>query len=213
MCRRQRISGADSISLLETVARSRAETATKRAHPMKRSMSAKLPLNELTIDRTRPVQDVKQPVKQHEIKDLTVMPRQDVTKTMEKCNELRPSIVHTNVTVDTSKAKSNSDVIRLCLAELGWQEYPKGGVDCDIVWQSCTTSHEGRDSVNPTPNSNSIVSGTFTSTNSYATNTNTTLSTTVINTPTTRINKFPGNSFSYFNILQLLVFVLFKGYL
>jgi hypothetical protein len=49
------------------------------------------------------------------------------------------------ITVDTSKARSNSEVLKLCINELGWQECPDGlAAGCDIIWQSCT-SHEGRD--------------------------------------------------------------------
>lgn len=47
------------------------------------------------------------------------------------------------ITVDTSKARSNSEVLKICLAELGWQDCPNGlPHGCDIIWQSCT-SHEG----------------------------------------------------------------------
>lgn len=47
------------------------------------------------------------------------------------------------VTVDTSKARSNTEVLRMCLKELGWQDCPAGLPNgCDIIWQSCT-SHEG----------------------------------------------------------------------
>lgn len=49
------------------------------------------------------------------------------------------------ITVDTSKARSNLEVLKMCIPELGWQECPDGLPNgCDIIWQSCT-SHEGRD--------------------------------------------------------------------
>lgn len=49
------------------------------------------------------------------------------------------------ITVDTSKARSNTEVLKLCIAELGWLECPNGLPNgCDIIWQSCA-SHEGRD--------------------------------------------------------------------
>lgn len=53
-----------------------------------------------------------------------------------------------NILVDTSKARSNSDVLRRCLTELGWQECTTGGhhTYCDIIWQSCT-SHENKENV------------------------------------------------------------------
>ncbi|XP_013406638.1 tubulin polyglutamylase TTLL11 isoform X3 [Lingula anatina] len=40
------------------------------------------------------------------------------------------------ITVDTSKAKYNQDIVRLCVKELGWKEYPYGKKDgsCDIYW-------------------------------------------------------------------------------
>ncbi|XP_064649478.1 tubulin polyglutamylase TTLL11-like isoform X2 [Lineus longissimus] len=43
-----------------------------------------------------------------------------------------------NITVDSSKAKSNLDVLRLSLKELGWREYPYGRKDspCDVYWLS-----------------------------------------------------------------------------
>lgn len=43
----------------------------------------------------------------------------------------------TKITIDTSKAGSNIDVVRLCINELGWQEYPNGSKNlCDIYWHS-----------------------------------------------------------------------------
>ncbi|CAF0971673.1 unnamed protein product, partial [Brachionus calyciflorus] len=49
------------------------------------------------------------------------------------------------ITVDTSKARSNTEVLKLCIMELGWQECPDGLPNgCDIIWQSFA-SHEGRD--------------------------------------------------------------------
>ncbi|CAH1787285.1 unnamed protein product [Owenia fusiformis] len=49
------------------------------------------------------------------------------------------------VTVDTSKAKSNLDVVRSCLRELGWREYPFGRRDfpCDIYWNTATYQDSG----------------------------------------------------------------------
>ena len=51
-----------------------------------------------------------------------------------------------SVTVDTSKARSNSEVLRMCINQLGWTECPFPSANqtstCDIIWQSCTT-HEG----------------------------------------------------------------------
>ncbi len=52
-------------------------------------------------------------------------------------NNLSKSII----TVDTSKSKSNSEVLKLCLNELGWVDCATGGSNgqpCDIIWQSCT---------------------------------------------------------------------------
>lgn len=47
------------------------------------------------------------------------------------------------ITVDTSKANTNLEVVRLCIQELGWQEYPNGSPNgCDIYWHS-STYHEG----------------------------------------------------------------------
>ncbi len=74
--------------------------------------------------------------------------------TFASCNQTNPTNNNTVatkvpysciITVDTSKARSNSEVLKLCIAELGWQECPDGlASGCDIIWQSCT-SHEGRD--------------------------------------------------------------------
>ena len=62
------------------------------------------------------------------------------------------------ITVDTSKARSNAEVLKMCMSELSWQECPEGLVaGCDIIWQSCT-SHEGRDQfVNATQTSSSRI--------------------------------------------------------
>ncbi|CAF2048900.1 unnamed protein product [Rotaria magnacalcarata] len=47
------------------------------------------------------------------------------------------------ITVDTSKARSNLQVVRLCLRELGWKECVHGStVDSDIYWHSASF-HEG----------------------------------------------------------------------
>jgi hypothetical protein len=47
------------------------------------------------------------------------------------------------ITVDTSKANSNLEVVRLCINELGWIEMPNGSpTGCDIYWHS-STYHEG----------------------------------------------------------------------
>ncbi|CAF2098022.1 unnamed protein product [Rotaria magnacalcarata] len=47
------------------------------------------------------------------------------------------------ITVDTSKARSNLQVVRLCLRELGWKECAHGStVDSDIYWHSASF-HEG----------------------------------------------------------------------
>ncbi|CAF2672261.1 unnamed protein product [Rotaria sp. Silwood2] len=47
------------------------------------------------------------------------------------------------ITVDTSKARSNLPVVRLCLRELGWKECVHGTtLDSDIYWHS-SSFHEG----------------------------------------------------------------------
>lgn len=47
------------------------------------------------------------------------------------------------ITVDTSRARSNTELLRMCIAELGWQEYAAttGGAAPDVIWQSFA-SHE-----------------------------------------------------------------------
>jgi hypothetical protein len=48
-----------------------------------------------------------------------------------------------NITVDISKARSNTEVLKMCLSELGWQDSTTGqNSGCDIIWQSCTSSYE-----------------------------------------------------------------------
>ena len=48
-----------------------------------------------------------------------------------------------NITVDISKARSNTEVLKMCLSELGWQDSTNGqNSGCDIIWQSCTSSFE-----------------------------------------------------------------------
>jgi hypothetical protein len=50
---------------------------------------------------------------------------------------------HTPITVDTSRARSNLEVLRLCINELGWQENSSGDdAHCDIIWQSCASTNE-----------------------------------------------------------------------
>ncbi len=52
----------------------------------------------------------------------------------------------TLIKVDTSKSRTNYDVIRMCLNELGWQDCPNGYSNgCDIIWQSCASSNENND--------------------------------------------------------------------
>ncbi|CAF4657120.1 unnamed protein product [Rotaria sp. Silwood1] len=49
----------------------------------------------------------------------------------------------TLITVDISKARSNLEVVRLCIRELGWKEcYTNTNVDSDIYWHS-SSFHEG----------------------------------------------------------------------
>ena len=60
-----------------------------------------------------------------------------ISPNSKKLNEKMP------ITVDTSKANSNLEVVRLCINELGWLEMPNGSPNgCDIYWHS-STYHEG----------------------------------------------------------------------
>ncbi|XP_061184674.1 tubulin polyglutamylase TTLL11-like isoform X2 [Saccostrea echinata] len=54
----------------------------------------------------------------------------------ERTRFIRKRISKHAVTIDTSKAKSNADVVRMCVKELGLVEYPNGRKDapCDIYW-------------------------------------------------------------------------------
>lgn len=121
---------------------------------IKRCLSAKLAVRPLVDGESaiKPLENADE--KKGEEKDsnnTTIMLNKDASEP----DNNRPIMSITNVTVDTSKAKSNSDVIRMCLAELGWQDCARPGAafgSCDIVWQSSTASHEGRDSsINTTP--------------------------------------------------------------
>ncbi|XP_062570955.1 tubulin polyglutamylase TTLL11-like isoform X2 [Saccostrea cucullata] len=42
------------------------------------------------------------------------------------------------ITIDTSRARSNNDVLRMCIRELGFKEYPFGRKDnsCDVHWHA-----------------------------------------------------------------------------
>lgn len=191
---RMRISAGDSISLSEAQT-TRPTTSGKQRSEMKRCVSAKLGLNEIGAS-SRDVARKKAP---QEIENVVIMKevvKRTVGKVSTSNDEQRPRspplITLTNVTVDTSKAKSNSDVIRMCLRDLGWHECPKGGPGCDIVWQSCTTSHEGRDLFNSTPNN--AINATIVSQTSLVSS--------------TRINKFPCN-FEWFSKL-LKTFFTFR---
>ncbi|CAF0767589.1 unnamed protein product [Adineta ricciae] len=73
------------------------------------------------------------------------------TKTIERTSktDLAPSktddrpVTRNCVTVDTSKARSNLDVVRMCIRELRWKECPfPSASDSDIYWHS-QTFHEG----------------------------------------------------------------------
>ncbi|CAM4752219.1 unnamed protein product [Rotaria magnacalcarata] len=47
------------------------------------------------------------------------------------------------ITIDTSKARSNLEVVRFCIRELGWREcFISANVDSDIYWHS-SSFHEG----------------------------------------------------------------------
>lgn len=66
---------------------------------------------------------------------------QNIVNIKEKSNKKT-----TLIKVDTSKSRTNYDVLRMCLNELGWQDCPNGFSNgCDIVWQSCATSNENND--------------------------------------------------------------------
>ncbi|KAI3384494.1 hypothetical protein SNEBB_009194 [Seison nebaliae] len=51
-----------------------------------------------------------------------------------------------SISVDTSRARSTIDALRLCIHRLGWREYPFGIKDneCDIYWNAATF-HENTD--------------------------------------------------------------------
>ena len=57
------------------------------------------------------------------------------------------------ITIDTSKARSNSEVLRVCINELKWTECPNGlpNQGCDIIWQSCTTNESDQSNIAITP--------------------------------------------------------------
>jgi hypothetical protein len=67
---------------------------------------------------------------------------QEVENVKEKSNKKLTTLIK----VDTSRSRTNYDVIRMCLNELGWQDCPNGFSNgCDIVWQSCASSNENND--------------------------------------------------------------------
>ncbi len=48
-----------------------------------------------------------------------------------------------SISVDITKAKSNTEVLKMCLSELGWQDYPNDQTNgYDIIWQSSASSNE-----------------------------------------------------------------------
>ncbi len=50
----------------------------------------------------------------------------------------------TTITINTSKAGTNIEVLKECIKELDWQECPNGlsNQNCDIIWQSTNCSNE-----------------------------------------------------------------------
>lgn len=48
-----------------------------------------------------------------------------------------------SISVDITKAKSNTEVLKMCLSELGWQDYPNDLTNgYDIIWHSSASSNE-----------------------------------------------------------------------
>ena len=71
-----------------------------------------------------------------------------------------------SISVDITKAKSNTEVLKMCLSELGWQDYTNDQTNgYDIIWQSSASSNES-------DNGSGILCATY-----------------------SRINKFPCNYF------------------
>ncbi|KAL5011808.1 hypothetical protein ScPMuIL_010359 [Solemya velum] len=75
-------------------------------------------------------------------KELLISERRNAHQRKEKiriCQELRPLALPRHVvTIDTSKSRSNMDVLRMCARKLGWKEFPLGRKDqsCDIYWNA-----------------------------------------------------------------------------
>ena len=83
----------------------------------------------------------------------TVLP-ENITNQQSRLNKENKFLTKCIISVDTSKARSNAEVLKMCLTELGWQDCPNGlAGGCDIIWQSSTSSHEGEHG-NSIPNTN-----------------------------------------------------------
>ncbi|KAK6980055.1 tubulin polyglutamylase TTLL11 [Biomphalaria glabrata] len=59
-------------------------------------------------------------------------------KTQNKSQQERQSASRSLVTIDTHKARSNSEVLRLVIRDLGWREYtfPRRDQNCDVTWHA-----------------------------------------------------------------------------
>ncbi|CAF3130716.1 unnamed protein product [Rotaria sp. Silwood2] len=93
-------------------------------------------------------QIIQQPILSSSLPNRTLSQNDINTTTVQKLTSSTTKIEDNNggktlITVDISKARSNLEVVRLCIRELGWKEcFTNTNVDSDIYWHS-SSFHEG----------------------------------------------------------------------
>ncbi|KAH9505341.1 Tubulin polyglutamylase ttll11 [Bulinus truncatus] len=81
-------------------------------------------------------------LKRRELTKLALLHRE---KTQDKRLPERQSSTRSVVTIDTYKARSNGDVLRLVIRDLGWREYPypRRDQNCDVTWHAISYHDQG----------------------------------------------------------------------
>ncbi|CAM2703411.1 unnamed protein product [Rotaria socialis] len=116
----------------------------KSATPYKKIKSAtKRPTQpSATSITTQPIISTSSPnrsTSQNELNTITATQKSLSTSTKVDDNNAAKNLI----TIDTSKARSNLEVVRFCIRELGWREcFISTNVDSDIYWHS-SSFHEG----------------------------------------------------------------------
>lgn len=70
--------------------------------------------------------------------------QQDQNRIIDRKKHISSMQTKTTITVDTSKARSNLEVVTECVKKLEWQDCPSGlnNQNCDIIWLSINQEFE-----------------------------------------------------------------------